>query len=420
MAEEQRGSDWAGRSVPIWIVALVIALPLFGDVMLNSNKSDVDAPGRVARADVRERRKPRVRRPVRAVPVARGKTDLSAYRGLGSWIDIYNNWPWDHPAAAVNVLKRKGVKTIFLQTSNWGADDPIYRPGATAKLLHAAHRKNMKVVAWYVPSFAHEKYDRRRSLAPIRFKTSKGHRFDSFGMDIESTVVDRIKLRNKRFLNLSKWLRSKIGDEYPLGAITPDPVTGLYWPDFPYKATRRLYDVFVPMGYFSFRVSGYRDVKKYTAAGIRTIRRETEDPKVPVHWIGGIAGETEHYEVKGFVRALKGHNALGGSYYDFIITTPEEWSELGVLAGREPPARKGPKKDEPERKPKKSDKKKPKKAKKNDKKKRAGKKDNGKSRKGDRSKKSGRKDRKKKDAKAVPTDEAVESVEEGPNARRLL
>jgi hypothetical protein len=384
VAEEQRRSDWARRSVPIWIVAIVIALPLFGDG-LRSNLREIDAPGRVARTDVRERRRPHVQRPVRAEPVAREKTDLSAYRGLGSWIDIYNEWPWDHPAAAVNILKRKGVKTIFLQTSNWGADDPIYRPGATAKLLHAAHRKNMKVVAWYVPSFAHEKFDRHRSLAAVRFKTSKCHKFDSFGMDIESTVVDRIKLRNKRFVNLSEWLRSKIGDDYPLGAITPDPVTGLYWPDFPYKATHRLYDVFVPMGYFSFRVSGYRDVKRYTAAGIRKIRRETEDPKVPVHWIGGIAGETEHYEVKGFVRALRGHKAIGGSYYDFIITTPEEWDELGVLAGREPPPRKGPKTEKPDR-PKKSDKKE--KAGKDDKK-RHGKKGKGKKGKG-KSRKDGR------------------------------
>jgi hypothetical protein len=414
VTEQQRRSDWARRSVPIWIVAIVLALPLFGETILRSGTRGDAETSDVAGTDVSKRRRPRVRHPVQAEPVAREKTDLSAYRGLGSWIDIYNHWPWDHPAAAVNVLKRKGVKTIFLQTSNWGADDPIYRPGATAKLLHAAHRKNMKVVAWYVPSFAHEKYDRKRSLAPIRFKTSRGHKFDSFGMDIESTVVDSIKLRNKRFLNLSKWLRSKIGDDYPLGAITPDPVTGLYWPDFPYKATRRLYDVFVPMGYFSFRVSGYRDVKRYTAAGIRTIRRETEDPKVPVHWIGGIAGETEHYEVKGFVRALKGHKAIGGSYYDFIITTPEEWSELGVLAGREPPARKGPKKDEPEP-AKKPDKKKSK----DDKKKNDGKNDKGKSRK-DHGKKSGRKDRPKRDLKSTSTKDAPEPVEEEPNERRLL
>jgi hypothetical protein len=138
-----------------------------------------------------------------------------------------------------------------------------------------------------------------------------------------------------------------------------------------------------------------------------------------VHWIGGIAGETEHYEVKGFVRALQGHKAIGGSYYDFIITTPEEWSELAVLAGREPPARKGPKSDEPERTPKKSDKKKSdkKKSQKADKK-RNGKRDGGKARNGDR-KKSERKDRKQRDPKNTRIEDGSD-VEDEPNARRLL
>ncbi|MGH2808321.1 MAG: hypothetical protein ACRDKT_13710 [Actinomycetota bacterium] len=350
MSEERGRSHWASRSVPIWVVAIALALPWMGDGAFLTDRARRSDAHRVARTDKRiERRRSRARRPVRAEPVARERIDLSAYRGLGSWIDIYNEWPWDHPQAAINSLHRRGVKTIFLQTSNYGAGEPIFRPLQAEKFIHAAHRKDMKVVAWYVPSFAHPKVDRKRSLAPVRFKTSRGHRFDSFGMDIEATVVDRVTLRNKRFLKLSKWLRWKIGDGYPLGAITPDPVTGLYWPRFPYERTRRLYDVFVPMGYFSFRVSGYRDVKRYTSKGIRTIRRETHDPKVPIHWIGGIAGETKHYEVKGFVRALKGHKAIGGSYYDFSITTPEEWSELQVIAGRKPPTRGSKNKHEPKR-----------------------------------------------------------------------
>ena len=318
------------RTVPIVLVALLLVVPAFA-----ADEISRERRGRAGNAptigQILAGRGPRVARIRR---MHRGPADLGAYRDLGSWIDIYNEWPWDHPIKAVKMLRRKGVETIFLQTSNYGADKPIFRRKRAGRLLHAAHRRKMRVVAWYVPSFAHPKKDRYRSLSAIRFRNRWGDRFDSFGMDIEATVVDRIPRRNRRLIRLSRSVRRVAGKDYPLGAITPDPVSSLYWPRFPYERVRRLYDVFVPMGYFSFRAEGYERVRRYTAKGIRTIRQESGDPKVPIHFIGGIAGETKGTEVKGFVHALKSQEVLGGSYYDFAITTREEWQQLGRIAGR--------------------------------------------------------------------------------------
>ncbi len=257
--------------------------------------------------------------------------DLSAYESLGAWIDIYDEWPWAHPGAAVRELHSRGVKTIFLQTSNWGAKRSIFKPGKTARFLKSAHARDMKVVSWYVPSFAKANEDYRRSRAAIKFEHG-GHRFDSFGLDIESTVLEDIALRNERLLKLSTRLRRLVGPDYTLGAITPDPVKALYWPDFPYKRVENIYDVFVPMGYFSFRTNGYKGVRKYTLASIRNIREATGNPQVPIHLIGGIGGETEVPEVKGFVRAVKTKDVLGASYYDMTVTSEEEWDELETLA----------------------------------------------------------------------------------------
>ncbi|MDQ3940183.1 MAG: hypothetical protein M3238_02405 [Actinomycetota bacterium] len=316
------------RMVPILVVALLLVLPFTAGSAVPKKIRPVAAGfagttrGKVATMFGLERRAP-----------AR-TTDLRAYKRLGSWIDIYNHWPWRHPRRAVEKLHRKGVKTIFLQTSNYGAKVPIFKPRRIGRFIHAAHRRNMYVVAWYVPSFAHPKKDRRRSIAAIRFRNRSGERFDSFGMDIEATVVDHIWKRNRRLLGLSKWLRRKVGPDYPLGAITPDPVSSLYWPRFPYRRVRRLYDVFVPMGYFSFRARGYAKVRRYTVAGIRTIRKESGDPHAPIHVIGGIAGETKGLEVKAFVHAVKDNKVLGASYYDFTITTPEEWEQLRRIARR--------------------------------------------------------------------------------------
>jgi hypothetical protein len=259
-----------------------------------------------------------------------GPSGLGAYRDLGSWIDIYDAWPWAHPTLAVRKLHERGVRTIFLQTSNYGAKDPIFRARQIGRFLKAAHRRDMKVVAWTVPSFANPQKDYHRARAAILFK-GRGHRFDSFGLDIEAAIVGNIWRRNKRLLTLSKQLRELVGPDYTLGAITPDPVKSLYWPDFPYKRVNNIYDVFVPMGYFSFRAHGYKDVKRYTEKSIRVIRRESENPKVPIHLIGGIGGETEVPEVKGFVRAVRGHNVLGASYYDFAVTSEHEWKELETI-----------------------------------------------------------------------------------------
>jgi len=265
------------------------------------------------------------------VQLASNGPDLTAYEDLGSWIDIYDEWPWAHPAKAVKQLHARGVRSIFLQTSNWGADRAIFRPKQTAKFLKSAHRRDMQVVSWYVPSFAKKREDYNRSRAAIRFERG-GHRFDSFGLDIESTVVGDIARRNERLLDLSKRLRRLVGSDYTLGAITPDPVKALYWPDFPYKQVSRLYDVFAPMGYFSFRTNGYRGVQRYTVASIRNIRRASGDPDVPIHLIGGIGGETRVPEVKAFVRAVKAGDVLGGSYSDMTATSEHEWNRLETLA----------------------------------------------------------------------------------------
>ena len=63
--------------------------------------------------------------------------------------------------------------------------------------------------------------------------------------------------RSVRLLGLSSALRKAVGPDYPLGAIIPSP-RGMqlrpdYWPRFPYEGLARTYDVFMPMGYFTYR-----------------------------------------------------------------------------------------------------------------------------------------------------------------------
>ncbi|HJR45253.1 MAG TPA: hypothetical protein VJ927_06575 [Actinomycetota bacterium] len=265
---------------------------------------------------------------------APGPVDLSAYEGLASWVDIFNHRPWDNPSGAVKKMAKRGAEAIFLQTSTYGQGGGIYDEDAVDEFLYHAHKRGMKVIAWYVPSFDQQDVDFRRIKRAIRYTSPSGHRFDSFALDIEATNVSDIGLRNKRLVKLSNRIRREAGAGYPLGAITPDPIASLYWPDFPYKEVADRYDVFVPMGYFTFRADGYKEVKDYTAANIKKIRKETGTPDVPIHFIGGIADDAEPAELKGFVKAAREKQVMGASLYDYPITSRRSWYELRALNER--------------------------------------------------------------------------------------
>lgn len=152
-----------------------------------------------------------------------GPADIAAYEGLGTWLDMFNARPWRSPEAAVEEMWEHGTRTIYVETSNFSQRFTIFKPEEMGRLIEAAHARDMDVVAWYLPSFKNIRKDLKRSEAAIEFESPSGERFDSFALDIESTEVDDIATRNRRAISLSKKIRSFVGDDYPLGAIIPDP-----------------------------------------------------------------------------------------------------------------------------------------------------------------------------------------------------
>lgn len=258
--------------------------------------------------------------------------DLSPYEGLASWVDIFNRKPWANPRGAVRTMAKRGAKAIFLQTSTYGQPRSLYDREAIDEFLYHAHRRGMKVIAWYVPTFDQQGIDFKRSKRAIRYRSPSGHRFDSFGLDIEATHVGDISLRNKRLVALSKRIRRVAGPSYPLGAITPDPVVASYWPDFPYKRLDRVYDVFVPMGYWTFRARGYNAVREYTSQGVKNIQRAIGKKDVPIHFIGGIADDAGPSDLRGFTKAAREHELIGASLYDYPITDRRSWFEMRALS----------------------------------------------------------------------------------------
>jgi hypothetical protein len=267
-----------------------------------------------------------------AAPTA-GARDVSAYRGLGTWISIYSYQALANPDASAAAMKANGVRTLYLETANWRQAVDIVRPRAIAAMVEAAHAQGIAVVAWYLPSYRRLAVDERRAEAAIDFTTPSGQRFDGFALDIEADVVRSIPARNRQAGRLAAALRSHVGADYALGAIVPE-AGALYWPGFPYAQTARYFDVFLPMAYFTFRVAGPGAVRGYITRNVRTIRAFA-GPGTLVHTIGGLSDRASPAEIGAFVRAARAGGAIGASLYEFQSTSPAAWS---VLAGVPTPA----------------------------------------------------------------------------------
>ncbi len=261
--------------------------------------------------------------------------DLSSYAGLGTWVDIWDTDVWKTPEAAVTAMHARGVSTLYLETSNYSRTVDLVQPAALGRFVEAAHAEGMRIVAWYLPSFANLARDLRRSLAALRFRSAHGEAFDSFALDIEASVVKPAAKRTSRVLTLTARLRAAAGAEYPLGAIIPAPrgmdLNPTYWPGFPYAKLAGSFDVFLPMGYFTYRFKTAAASSDYTARNVDLLRERTGLPDLPVHAVGGLAAPATTAQVGAFARAAAGRGVLGASLYDYATTRPAQWTVLAKI-----------------------------------------------------------------------------------------
>jgi hypothetical protein len=259
------------------------------------------------------------------------RPSLGPYRGLATWVDIYDTQLWSDPEATIEAIRVEGVRTLFLETSNY-QHRAIVHPLLVGRFIDAAHAAGIDIVAWYLPSFVRPSKDLRKITAAIRYLSPSGQSFDSFALDIESPAVAIVGRRTRRLLDLSAAIRNEVGARYPLGAIVPNPVRlaqpDTYWPGFPYQGLERWYDVFLPMCYSSGDVAGLGRTTRYASRCIELVRAGTGRSTVPIHEIGGIADELDRREVRGFVHAVRSHGILGGSLYDFATTDRRAWAQL--------------------------------------------------------------------------------------------
>jgi hypothetical protein len=262
-----------------------------------------------------------------AAPAAARKPHRGPFRGLGAWIDIYDDGLWNDPEAAVAELQARRVRTLYLETCNYNCPQALHRSPNMERFIHAAHAAGIRVVAWYLPGFDNIHRDVSRSKAAIRFRTSGGQGFDGFALDIEARLVNPVAKRNHRVVELSWKIRRAAGARYPMGAITP-PWFYEWGGPFPYRALKPIYDAFLPMIYFGGRGQGPKVAARNVAANFDQILAATGGRPRIIHAIGGIADELGRREVRAFVNVTERRGGMGVSLYDASTSGPEDWAAL--------------------------------------------------------------------------------------------
>jgi len=312
----------------------VVALALGAGVVVQAARDGGPPPGRAVANAI-------ARLAVGSSPAR----NLQPYAGLGAWIDgldfgVAYQAHGASPAVRPDViddLAAHGVKTLYLQAARADARSPggLVDPGTAANILIRAHRAGLRVVAWYLPRFRNvdEDIGNLRQLATF---DALGHRFDGIAVDIEYTTdVPDVDERNARLIELSQRLRA-LEPDTPLGAIVLPPVqtevvNQKLWPDFPWAQLKDLYDVWLPMSYWTFRDGPYADGYAYNEESTRRLRADLDDPHAIVHAIGGIGDVATADQLTNFARSLVATGAVGGSIYDWNAMTPATRDEVTHL-----------------------------------------------------------------------------------------
>ncbi len=273
------------------------------------------------------------------------RSGVDVYRGLGAWVDVFDyTTRGGRPVvgvADVDAMAAQGVRTVYLHAAfeSDGFPGGVVPAGVLGPLLRRAHERGLNVVGWYAPRFLDPQADLDRLLAIARF-THDGERFDGVAVDIEDRGLAVVTERNRRLVELSRRLREAVGDEATVGAIVLptvllERVNTDFWPRFPWAEIAPFYDVWMPMTYWTDRLtrSGYRDPRRLIAESIRRTRELTGLPDAPIHPIGGIGDTLTEAELATYVGTLASVGAIGGSIYDYRTMPTGGW---GVLRGRVP------------------------------------------------------------------------------------
>jgi len=231
----------------------------------------------------------------------------------------------------VDAMAEAGVQTLYIQTAHTrSATVGVMEPPRLERIIQRAHNHRMHVVAWYLPTLEDPDADLQRLTASAELDVG------GLAVDIESTAIADVAERNRRLLDLSARLRTAVGPDKAIAAITPSAVhiqvvNPSWWPAFPWHEIAATYDAILPMSYWTIRKGDLRSGQTYTAANLERVRASVGDADIPIVPVGGLAEDSTVEDLEGMVAAIDAHAAPGGGLYDWATSTPEQWAALASL-----------------------------------------------------------------------------------------
>src|SRR4051794_34420601 len=118
--------------------------------------------------------------------------DIHAYTKLATWVDGFDFGPAyqrNHSAPpitpkVIDDMAANGVTTLFLQAVRADPRSPggVVDRGRVGEFLIRAHRRGMRVVGWYLPTFTDVAADVGNLHQIVDFEVL-GHRFDGVAVD---------------------------------------------------------------------------------------------------------------------------------------------------------------------------------------------------------------------------------------------
>lgn len=264
-----------------------------------------------------------------------------SFRGQSAWVDAFD-WSPTFLASRgtgaaptvtpddVDAMADAGAQVLAIQTARADVATDVLDRVLLSRFVERARARGMRVVGWYLPTF-----DVAADVARVDAAVAFG--LDGVAIDIEDRSLADVTERNRRLVDLSRWVRATHPGT-PLGAIVlPPVVTDVlspgYWPDFPWRELGASYDVWMPMAYWTNRAPGtpWRDGYRYTAENVDRVRFALGDPGAIVAPIGGLAAAATPEEIDGFVRAALERGAIGGGLYDHASSSPAQAARLAPL-----------------------------------------------------------------------------------------
>ena len=277
-------------------------------------------------------------------PAGADTPSLTVFRRLGAWIDVFDYAPRLQSAGAapritpdsIGDMAALGVKTLYVQVANpdGAPSNQLTDRAELRALLERAHDENMDLVPWFLPAHVNPADDLAIVKQIDRLRVG-GERVNGIGLDLESSEVADVPLRNRRAVAFARRTRAIVGDAMPVAAIVYPAVqlevlNTTLWPDFPYREIARYADAWMPMAYYTYRSSesGLRNAYRYTVDSVDRLRRNLGDDAAPVHIIGGLAEESTPDDYLDMTRAAHDTDALGWSVYDYATTGSWAWPYL--------------------------------------------------------------------------------------------